>query len=90
MSRLKLPKRGRLVFVDWDDSSADAHWGSDPKHPTPAKVRSVGYLTFKGRRRIVLNAGYARGTAEPFGERITILCGTIRGVRRVKVGRRFR
>lgn len=86
MSKVKLPKRGRLIHVTWDDAASNSTWNEDPRQPDIAKCVSVGYLRHKGRRRIVLAASHSDTGA--WAERTTIPMGNVRAVRKLQVGRR--
>lgn len=84
---MKLPKKGRLVIVKWLDASGSNSWYSSG-HTLPLCVnKTVGYLTGKTRRKIVLTAALSDGDA-PYGIRMAIPRANVTDVRLLKIGGR--
>lgn len=86
MSKRKRAKVDQLLAFFWDDASANAAWNSDRKALPLAPAVTSGYLLHASKSRVVVGASHVRTPGSQFGERITIPRGTIRSIRRLRIG----
>ncbi len=88
MSRVKLPKRGRLVIVKWDDSKTFDGWLNSGDAVSPAVNQTVGWLTATQRRHIVISSSAGDRDSSPWGQQTAIPRANLLDCRLLRIGKR--